>query len=155
MVMSRGRRIKIIIISISIVIIAIIITCVTLYFTTDMFKSNEMLFSKYLGKAAQNLETILVNEKEEAYANTLNNNKYTSTTELTANYTSGMGTTAQNNDNVINDWKLTVNGKTDKLNGMDYKDFLLQKGEENVKIVRCYLDYIFKTENLIKPYYSS
>ena len=46
MVMSRGRRNKIIIISISIVIIASLITCVVLYFTTDMFKSNEVLFSK-------------------------------------------------------------------------------------------------------------
>ena len=132
MVMSRGRRNKIIIISISIVIIAITITCVALYFTTDMFKSNEVLFSKYLGKAAQNLETILVNEKEEAYSNSLKNNKYTSTTEITADYTSGMGTTAQNKDNIINNLKLTINGKTDNLSGIDYKDFLLQKDEENV-----------------------
>ena len=132
MVMSRGRRNKIIIISISIVIIAILITCVVLYFTTDMFKSNEVLFSKYLGKAAQNLETILVNEKEEAYSNSLKNNKYISTTEITADYTNGIGTTAQNNDNIINNLKLTINGKTDNLGGIDYKDFLLQKDEENV-----------------------
>ncbi len=132
MVMSRGRRNKIIIISISVVILIILAICIFLYFTTDMFKSNDVLFAKYIQSAAQNIEGLLKDEQGEAYNNSLRNNKYTSKTEITADYTQGMQTTAENKDNVINQLKFVINGKVDEQNGIDYKDFILQKEDQKV-----------------------
>lgn len=132
MVMSRGRRNKIIIISISVVILIILVICIFLYFTTDMFKSNDVLFAKYIQSAAQNIEGLLKDEQGEAYNNSLRNNKYTSKTEITADYTQGMQTTAENKDNVINQLKFVINGKVDEQNGIDYKDFILQKEDQKV-----------------------
>ena len=132
MITTRRRKLNIIIASISVVLLIIIGICVYLYFTTDMFKSNKMLFGKYIQKMAQNVETIVKDPTGEAYNNLLQNNKYTSTTEVSATYINGKGTTAENNQNVINSLKVLINGKTDKLNGVDYKDFILQKQENKV-----------------------
>ena len=109
-----------------------IIVVLYLYITTDSFKSDKVLFQKYSAKALQNLETLIVDNKGQEYNKSLENNKYTSTTEITANYRSGIGTTSENTQNLINNLKLVVNGKTDKLNGVDYKDMFLQKEGNNL-----------------------
>ena len=47
------------IIGIIIAIIVIIITLVTLYFTTDIFKTNKQLFYKYISKVNDNPNSFL------------------------------------------------------------------------------------------------
>ena len=133
MLMSSSRRNKIIIISISVIVVIALAIYAYLYFNTDMFKSNSILFAKYIGKAAENLEVLINDENGENYDNLLENNKYTSSTEITA---SSIGTTGENSDNVINNLKLTINGKTDKLSGVDYKDFVVQKEDNNIAEVQ-------------------
>ena len=129
---SKRTRNNIIIASISVIIVIIIAVLVYLYFTTDMFKSNEVLFSKYLGKAAQNIETLAQDTEGDQYNALLENNKYTSNTEITVDYLNNIGTTDENTRNVINNLKLIINGQTDKLSGTAYKDFLLKRDDENI-----------------------
>ena len=103
------------------------------YFTTDLLKSDSTLFAKYIRKAVVNVEELLLDEKGAVYNNLLQNNKYTSNTEITGNYISGMGTTEENSqENILNNLKLVINGKTDVLNNMDYKDIILNKDENDV-----------------------
>ena len=135
MITTRRRKVNIIIASISVVLLIIIGICVYLYFTTDMFKSNKMLFGKYIQKAAQNVESIAKDSTGESFDSMLDSNKYTSNTEITAKYLNGIGTTAENNQNVINSLKLIIKGKTDRTNPddkIDYKDIVLQKQDNKV-----------------------
>ena len=135
MITTRRRKVNIIIASISVVLLIIIGICVYLYFTTDMFKSNKMLFGKYIQKAAQNVESIAKDSTGESFDSMLDSNKYTSNTEITAKYLNGIGTTAENNQNVINSLKLIINGKIDRTNPddkIDYKDIVLQKQDNKV-----------------------
>ncbi len=116
-------------------IIAVILIIVGIfayfYFTTDFLKSNEALFAKYIRKAAVNVEEILVDNKGVEYDNLLQNNKYLTNIEVTGNYTSGIGTTTEGSqENVLNNLKLIINGKTDAMNNVDYKDIVLEKNEE-------------------------
>ena len=62
MMMPRKKRRMLIISTIVICIVAIIAILVALYINTDMFKSNETLFEKYI---SQNFENISKMEYEE------------------------------------------------------------------------------------------
>ena len=129
---SKKTRNNIIIASISLVIVIIIAVLVYLYFTTDLFKSNSKLFAKYLGKTVQNVEALSEDQEGDQYKSLLQNNRYTSNTEVTAEYVNNIKTTDENTRNVINSLKLLINGKTDKLNGISYKDIALQKEGQNI-----------------------
>ena len=119
MITRRDKR-NIIIASIIVIILIIVGVLLYLYFTTDLFKSNQRLFAKYLGNATQNVEALLKDEEGKQYEGLLENNKYTSNTEITAEYTNNIGTSDENNRNDINTLKLTADGKTDKLNGLSW-----------------------------------
>ena len=91
--MPRGR-IKNIVIGIFVVVAVISIGLYAyLYFTTDLFKSDKELFGKYIRRAVVNVEELLLDEKGAEYNNLLENNKYNSSTEITADYMAGIGTT--------------------------------------------------------------
>ena len=65
--MHTVRDTKIITIAIiSIIALILIVIGVFLYFTTDIFKSNDVLFYKYLGKTLENIEIVDENKKENA-----------------------------------------------------------------------------------------
>ena len=57
--MTKKEKKKMIIIGVVIFVILILAAFVAIYLLTDMFKSNKTLFLKYLGKNADNLETIV------------------------------------------------------------------------------------------------
>lgn len=117
------RNKKILFILIPIVVILIILTILALlYFTTDFLKSNQTLFLKY---ASQNIDaavTILDNTSEKEYTKMLQQNKYESNSELTAEYVENANTSAEDKSNNINKLKLQINGQTDYQNSYDYKD---------------------------------
>lgn len=131
MITKRDKR-NIIIASVVVTIILILTVVVTLYFTTDMFKSNQMLFGKYLAKATISVEGLFKDDKGKQYDNLLENNRYNNSTQITANYTKGIGTTGENTSNVINSLKLIIDGKTDKLNKINYKNFILEKDDARI-----------------------
>lgn len=132
--MPKKKRKMIIILIITFILLLLLLAggvCAYLYINTDMLKSNQTLFEKYL---AQNFsiakEYLEINPTE--LQNTLNQNKYTSNITVKATYTSGKGTSEENKDNSINKATLNINSQIDKTNNYDYKDIRLAYDTEDV-----------------------
>ena len=123
--MTKKKRKTLLIAVLALLILIISATLIILYLNTDLFKSNETLFFKYLGKNAQNIEEIGKIFEKTDYNNLLETNKYTEKTEVKVNYTKNLGTTSENNNNAINKLKLQLEGQTDKTNQYNYKDIKL------------------------------
>ena len=88
------KKKKRIVLAISIVVIFIILITailVTLYITTDAFKSSKTLFEKYLGQNIEDVINIASFFEKDDYDKLLEQNKYTNNTEITMNYTEGVG----------------------------------------------------------------
>ena len=56
--MTKKKRKTLLIVILMLLILIIAATLIILYLNTDLFKSNETLFFKYVGKNAQNIEEI-------------------------------------------------------------------------------------------------
>lgn len=130
--MKKQKTKKVIIIISIIVLLLLIIGIFTaLYLTTDMFKSNEMLFAKYLGQNIENFDTIknefFIDEVKE-----FKEGKYSNNTEIEFNYIEDVGTSNENADNIINSLKLQINGSKSKEENYNYKKMNLLKNDENL-----------------------
>lgn len=115
----------IILISIIIVILAIAGIVYYLYMNTDMFKSNQTLFQKYL---AQNLQ-ITSQLFENNSSTNLEESMYTSSSEIGINYISGIGTSNENRESTVNNGKIVIESQNDDMSGYKYKDIKLQDQE--------------------------
>lgn len=130
--MTRKKK-KAMIISIIVILILILgVSGVLLYLNTDMFKSNAILFGKYMGQNAQNMREMYNIFEPDEYANKLKENKYINETEIKVNYTENMGTSSENTKNAINNLKLTIDGQTDRKNGYNYQNLNLLNNEDKV-----------------------
>lgn len=129
--MPRKKRIALAIAIPVIIVIIIITTGILLYLNTDMFKSNKTLFLKYLGENSENLKAIQDVFESSEYEKKLQDNKYTETTEIKANYTNNLQTTSEDTSNSINKAKIIIKGQKDQPNKYCYKDFKLIKEEES------------------------
>ena len=129
----RKKRRLILIISIVLIILILLIAFALVYINTDMFKSNKMLFMKYLGKNVQNINEAYtqINQKTD-YENSLEQSKYTVNTQINVNNTENLGTTQENTDNVINQLKVVADGQVDKANQFNYQKVNLYKGEDSL-----------------------
>lgn len=153
--MTRSKR-RIIIIAVIVLVVAIISTAlVWIYLNTDMLKSNETLFIKYMGKNVENVEEYLPDIGNTELNSLLEQNKYTFNTTVKVNYTQNIGTTLENTDNVINQLKINANGQTDKTNRYQYQDIkLLQKNNEVFRVEYIQNDSIYglRFSDLFKQY---
>ncbi len=129
--MPRKKRITLAIAIPVIIVIIIITTGILLYLNTDMFKSNKTLFLKYLGENSENLKAIQDVFESSEYEKKLQDNKYTETTEIKANYTNNLQTTSEDTSNSINKAKIIIKGQKDQPNKYCYKDFKLIKEEDS------------------------
>ncbi len=149
----RKKRIAISISAIVLIVLIIIGILVALYLKTDAFKSKETLFRKYL---MQNFDIIKIfnNSNNLELENTLNNSKYLSQIEGKIQYIENIEdtgntenlvdeqntTTTENvanevtteNNNPINNVKIKINSNIDKTNNYDYKDMLIENGDEKI-----------------------
>lgn len=130
--MTRKKKKTVIILIIVILILILGVSGVLLYLNTDMFKSNAILFGKYIGQNAQNMKEMYNIFEPDEYANKLKENKYINETEIKVNYTENMGTSSENTKNAINNLKLTIDGQTDRKNGYNYQNVNLLNNEDNV-----------------------
>ena len=149
--MTKKEKKKMIIILVTIFVILMLAAFVAIYLLTDMFKSDKTLFLKYMGKNAENLETIVETFENK---NTING-KYEESTEIRVNYTENIGTTSENTDNSINNLKITLDGQTDKENRYDYKNVkLLNKDEQvmNVEYIQDGNNHGIKFSDLFNQY---
>ncbi len=120
MMTKKKRRLLVISIIISIIVI-LLITFIILYLKTDMFKSNQTLFLKYLGKNADIINSLQTDTSSEKY------DIYASQSEIKVNYSTNIGTTSESTDNSINQLKLKIDGQTDRQSKYDYKKIQLLK----------------------------
>lgn len=129
--MLRKKKIIILISSIVLVVLIILGILVTLYIKTDMFKSNEKLFAKYM---MQNLNAIEILKDKDTLGteNKLNTNKYKSEMEGTIQYTENIGTSAESTESNINKVKLKINSNIDKQENYDYKDISIGTDDEEL-----------------------
>ena len=84
--MPRKKKKILIITSVIFILLAIIGVLIYLYYTTDMFKANNVLFYKYLANGfgiVEDFQKIESNETRQL----LENNKYTSNIEGSIKYT--------------------------------------------------------------------
>ena len=130
--MTRKKRRTILIVIILLVLLIIGVTFILLYLNTDMFKSNQTLFVKYLGKNSDNLKAIENVLNNTTYDEQLQTSPYNDNVEASINYTQNIGTTDENTNNSINQLKVSVDGQTDKNSGYDYRNVKLLKNDEQV-----------------------
>ena len=130
--MTRKKRRVILVVIILLILVILAATFVILYLNTDMFKSNQTLFVKYLGKNADNVKALESILNSTDYDEQLKVTPYNDNIEAKVNYTQGIGTTDQNTDNSINQLEVTAEGQTDNTNSYDYRDVKLLKNDEKV-----------------------
>lgn len=129
---ARKKRKIIIISSIIAVILVIIGICITLYFTTDSFKSNKRLFGKYVSKNIGNINSLLEIIDKENNNDKKSHNKYTSAFNAKANYIENFETTSENTSNSINKLRLNLLGKTDNDNNYNYQEIKLYNDADEI-----------------------
>lgn len=150
--MTKKEKKKAIITLMIIIFALMIVVFAVLYIATDMFKSNKSLFFKYLGKNAENLETIIETLDN---TNVMDDGKYESKTEIKMNLTENIGTSLENADNAINDLKMTIDSQNDKENKYNYKDIKLLKKDEkvsNIEYIQQENNYGIKFSDLFNKY---
>ncbi len=125
--MPRKKRRAILISVILVIFVMIFIILVVLYNTTDMFKSNDVLFRKYAGQLLDNIDTMFNEEYMSEMEEILNNNKLSSNTIAKIEYTEN-----GNTDNPINNIQMNIQGKEEKVSGYKYKDIKLTQNEETL-----------------------
>lgn len=127
MMMPRKKR-RAILISVILVILLIIATiCTVLYATTDMFKSNDVLFEKYARQLLENLDDIFNEDHMAEMEGILNNNKLTSETTATVNYNENGDTS-----HPINNIQMNILGEEEKATDYNYKDITVTQNDETV-----------------------
>ena len=118
-----------------VLIIFIIAILVLLYLKTDMFKSDETLFLKYLGKNSENISHIQNMLKNEEFEDILKSNTCKENSEISMNYIENYGTTTENTDNLVNKLKLQISREIDKENNYQYNNIkLLNENDESLQL---------------------
>lgn len=149
--MYYGRKKGIII---AIVIVAIILTlgiagtCV--YMFTDLFKSNQNLFWKYMGQTLENMQSVQ-NTQMSDIEKLKNQNPYIVEGELTANYT---GEDEQVNT-ILNKSKITINSQIDKTDDYAYSNLKLDYDNNamfDLKYVKDEDIYALKSDEIVSAY---
>lgn len=128
MIMPKKKRMLLTSVIVMVVILIIaIISCIVLYMTTDLFKSNRELFTKYAKDTFYNVNKLFDDENMNEMNQIFQNNKYEIASETSINYKE------ENKENAINNIKLIVNGKVDENEKYNYQDIAL-KNKENEKL---------------------
>ena len=128
MIMPKKKRMLLTSVIVMVVILIIaIISCIVLYMTTDLFKSNRELFTKYGKDTFYNVNKLFDDENMNEMNQIFQNNKYEIASETSINYKE------ENKENAINNIKLIVNGKVDENEKYNYQDIAL-KNKENEKL---------------------
>lgn len=152
--MPKKKRITLIILPIVLIVCILAILLILLYFKTDKFKSNKMLFAKYMGQNEQNIEEILKTLTEEDNSK-LDESKHTDKTQIKLNYTENIGTSLENTKNSINRLKLNIDGQSDFGNEYNYKNITLMDQDNTVMQIE-YIQkdnkYGIRFTNLIKQF---
>ena len=123
--MPRKKR-RVILISVIVVILIIISAIlIVLYATTDMFKSNDVLFNKYASQLIDNMKIMFNEDNMSEMDDILSRNKLSSTTTAQVEYSEN-----GNTDNPINNIQININGQDEESTGYKYRDFQIVQNED-------------------------
>ena len=125
MVMPRKKRRVITFLIILSIIIILSVIGYTLYVSTDMFKSNDVLFSKYANQLIENIKPILNEENMTKVKEILDNHKLSLDTNINVTYSND-----GNTDSGINHLRMNINGNAEKSTGYNYQNVKIMKDEE-------------------------
>lgn len=129
--MSSKNKSIIIVVTLIITIAIIASILAIMYFKTDMFKSNDILFSKYFAQNFEVLDLLNVQSNSEV-ERLLETNPYTSNLEANIKYTENIETSDENTDNVINKIGVKVTSDIDKSNQYSYRDIVIGISREDL-----------------------
>ena len=135
-VMTKKEKNMVLIISVIVVALVIFaIIASVLYFNTDMFKSKGDLFVKYIIGNIENTNNITNGENINEFNSKLGESKYTSNSDIKIKCTENVGEVSEDSKNSINDFNISINGKTDKSTNYDYKAIKISnQNEEKMQI---------------------
>lgn len=152
---KKKKRIVIAVTTVAIFLIIITVILLTLYITTDAFKSNKTLFKKYLGQNIEDIINIASLFEKDNYDKLLEENKYTNNTQITMNYTEGIGTTSEKSDSSINNLKLNISGQVDNQEKYNYQKMDLYNSENktlSLEYIQNNNEYGIRFSDLFKQF---
>ncbi len=123
--MPRKKR-RVILVSVIVVILIIISAIlIALYVTTDMFKSNDVLFNKYASQLIDNMKIMFNEDNMNEMEDILSRNKLASNSTGKIEYTEN-----GNTDNPINNVQIKISGQDEESTGYKYRDFQISQNED-------------------------
>ena len=125
--MPRKKRRMILVCVIIAILLIILVTCLTLYATTDMFKSNDVLFNKYASQLLDNIDPIFNEDHKAEMEGILANNKLSSNTTVNVQYAED-----GNTDNPVNLVQMNIAGQQEETAGYKYRNISLVQGENQL-----------------------
>ena len=153
--MYYGKKKKILI---AIIIIVVLILAIAgglyLVLATDLFQSNETMFYKYLGEEAQKIqydENTRLLDIEKAKES----KPYITEGELTVSYDGENAELTEQITNILDNIKITANGKFDKANKLENQEFKVLYGTQNlfeVQLARTDEIYALKSDEIVNAY---
>lgn len=158
---ARKKRILIIVLILIFILLAISGGIYAfLYFATDILRTDQELFYKYI---SQNSDIINIIDKQyyKEYTNKINNNVYNNSGEIT--FTTSKDDKSENEESqlstAINNIKIKFEGTTDRQNQKAYQDIKLLYSDENkelfdIKYLREDEIYGLKTDEIVTKYVS-
>ncbi len=142
----KSKKIILIVTIVLIILIAVAGSVAGLYFFTDIFKTNEQLFFKYVSQIS-NLDTILQADNKIEQEEFENANSHTSVGNLAINIQEGQ------NEN--KNYLLTTNSKYDVNTKRSFSELAIKNGEEDLAKI-SYINsgdiYAVKCENVYEHY---
>ncbi len=153
--MSKKKKKTLIIVSIIVFLLIILTSLILLYIYTDSFKPTSTLFAKYIGQNVENMNSFYNEIGESEYNQLLQENKYTSQTNIKMNFIENIGKTSESAQNPINHLTLEIKGETDRAKQYSNQDIrLLNSNEEvaNVKYIQSENIYGLKFSDLFSQY---
>ena len=144
------KKLKIIIILLIVAMFLIAIIGGILYFTTDLLKSKEALFQKYLLQNVQNIANVFDVSTGEKYIDYIRNNDYTENTEINFSY-------LENENDQEEIYKITTEGISNNSENAFYENIKANYGTEelaNIELLSQNEIYGFRLSNLVQQFIS-
>ena len=128
MILPKKKRMMILIGIISGIALIAILALLYITFATDIFKSKEELFDRYILDAIETADNFIIDD----FSEDLSNKEYESDANFKINFIKGINTGEEDSSNSFNDLNLKVSSKVDNKNKFDYKLFSLYKGSNQI-----------------------
>ena len=146
----KESKLKIILIALIITIALLSIGAVVLYFTTDMFKTNETLFKKYISQGVENISEVFDISKENELKGLLQDNDYTENTDIYLKY-------LETQDDEEETYNIKEQGIINNVEQQSYRKIEASYNEEKlstIELLKQQNTYALRLSNLVQQFVS-